>query len=124
MLQAAANNGKFKLFKTCHRRFGHLGKQRLADLHKVTTLSTPIPITMEEDHVCDECALKKIKNKKGHYLSDRKSANLSFVSIDVYPRSPVTIRPLEHCSPNRSNCPTHHVYLMTQYRPLSRRLLR
>lgn len=81
--EATASNQKIKLFRLWHRRFGHLGKQKLAELHKVTTLAEPIPTIAEEDHVCEVCALTKMKNKKGHHVSNRKAASLSLISIDV-----------------------------------------
>lgn len=78
-----SRKNKLKLFELWHRRFGHLGKRKLAELHEVTTLLEPIPTTIEEDHVYKVYALTKIKNKKGHHVSDRKAASLSLISIDV-----------------------------------------
>lgn len=60
-----------------------MGTKKLGELHKVTTLADPILAPKEEDHVCGVCALTKIKNKKGHHVSDRKAASLSLISIDV-----------------------------------------
>lgn len=81
--EITASNQKIKLFRLWHRRFRHLGKQKLAELHKVTTLIEPIPTIAEEDYVYKVCALTKIKNKKGHYVSNRKAVSLLLISIDV-----------------------------------------
>ena len=74
---------KVKMYELWHRRFAHLGSAKLRDLHKVTTLSKPIPIVKEEGHVCEVCALTKFRNKRGHQVSERKVAILNLVSIDI-----------------------------------------
>ena len=74
---------KVKMYKLWHRRFAHLGSAKLRDLHKVTTLSKPIPIVKEEGHVCEVCALTKFRNKRGHQVSERKAAILNLISIDI-----------------------------------------
>lgn len=40
-----------KMYELWHRRFAHIGSAKLRDLHKVTTLSKPIPIVKEDGHV-------------------------------------------------------------------------
>src|SRR5207248_1857220 len=36
-------------YNLCHRRFAHLGAEKLRTLHKVTTLEKPIPIAQDKD---------------------------------------------------------------------------
>ena len=47
------------------------------------TLSKPIPIVKEEGHVCEVCALTKFRNKRGHQVSERKTAILNLILIDI-----------------------------------------
>ena len=70
-------------FKLWHQRFAHLGAAKLQDLHKVTTLKKSIPTTTDPGSVCEVCALTKMTNKRGHYISPQKSNILDLVSIDI-----------------------------------------
>ena len=74
---------KIKMYELWHWHFVHLGSVKLCDLHKVTTLSKPIFIVKKKDHVCEVCALTKFRNKRGHQVSERKTAILNLVSIDI-----------------------------------------
>ena len=69
-------------YRLWHRRFAHLGREKLRNLHKVTTLEKPIPISKDEDHVCEVCALTKLTNKRGK-TTERKTSLLALVSIDI-----------------------------------------
>ena len=70
-------------FKLWHWRFAHLGAAKLQDLHKVTKLKKSIPTTTNSGSVCEVCALTKMINKRGHYISPQKSNILDLVSIDI-----------------------------------------
>ena len=72
-----------QIFRLWHRRFAHLGKEKLRNLYKVTTLKKPIPITEEDGAVCCGCALTKMVNRRNHYVSQRKTSLLALISIDV-----------------------------------------
>ena len=69
-------------YRLWHRRFAHLGREKLRNLHKVTTLEKPIPVSKEEDHICEVCALTKLTNKRGK-ATERKTSLLALVSIDI-----------------------------------------
>ena len=69
-------------YRLWHRRFAHLGREKLRNLYKVTTLEKPIPISKDEDHVCEVCALTKLTNKRGK-TTERKTSLLALVSIDI-----------------------------------------
>ena len=74
---------KVKMYKLWHWHFAHLGSAKLRNLHKVTTLSKSIFIVKEKDHVCEVCALTKFRNKRGHQVSERKTAILNLILIDI-----------------------------------------
>ena len=74
---------KIKMYELWHWHFVHLDSAKLCNLHKVMTLSQSILIVKEKDHVCEVCALTKFRNKRGHQVSERKTAILNLVSIDI-----------------------------------------
>ncbi|KYG39735.1 hypothetical protein M433DRAFT_10068 [Acidomyces richmondensis BFW] len=43
---------KRALFNLFHRRFAHIGAEKLRSLHKVTTLEQPVPIFLDKDCPC------------------------------------------------------------------------
>ena len=65
-----------------HRRFAHMGEQKLKNLHQVTTLQRAIhkPKIMEP---CEVCALTKMRNRTNGHVSERKSHLLDLASIDI-----------------------------------------
>jgi hypothetical protein len=77
------NQGSIDIYKLWHRRFAHLGSEKLRNLHKVTTLEKPIPVFIEHDSVCEVCALTKFRNRHSQSVSDRKTSVLALVSIDI-----------------------------------------
>jgi hypothetical protein len=69
-------------YQLMHRRFAHLGPEKLRSLHRVTTLAEPIPIVPSTECPCEVCALTKIKNRRGQVTS-RKLGVLELISVDV-----------------------------------------
>src|SRR5208282_2279487 len=65
-----------------HKRFAHMGEQKLKNLHQVTTLQRAIhkPKIMEP---CEVCALTKMWNRTNGHVSEHKSHLLDLVSIDI-----------------------------------------
>jgi hypothetical protein len=78
-----------ELYRLWHRRFGHLSHGILKDLHKVTTLSKPVP---KGEEICEVCSLTKFRNQTNKALSERKDDLLALVSIDTCGPLPVTIQ--------------------------------
>ena len=74
---------KVKMYKLWHWHFAHLDSAKLCDLHKITTLSKSIFIVKEKDHVCEVCTLTKFRNKREHQVSERKTAILNLILIDI-----------------------------------------
>ena len=74
---------KIKMYELWHWHFVHLDSVKLCNLHKIMTLSKSILIVKKKDHVCEVCALTKFRNKRGHQVSERKTAILNLVSIDI-----------------------------------------
>ena len=74
---------KIKMYKLWHWCFVHLDSVKLCDLYKVMTLSKSILIIKEKDHVCEVCTLTKFRNKREHQVSERKTAILNLISIDI-----------------------------------------
>ena len=74
-------NKTSETYRLWHRRFAHLGREKLRNLHKVTTLEKPIP-TSNEEYVCEVCALTKLTNRKGK-ATERKTSLLALISIDI-----------------------------------------
>ena len=65
-----------------HRRFAHLGPEKLRSLHKVTTLKRPVLFPVERE-MCRVCKLTKLRNKTSKVLSPWKESILALVSVDV-----------------------------------------
>ncbi|RAL58199.1 hypothetical protein DID88_002302 [Monilinia fructigena] len=74
-----------------HRRFNHLGPDKIRNLHKVTTLQRPIKVPSTLD-VCEVCALTKMTNRIPSQLSARKSKRLELIHFDIAGPFPRTIR--------------------------------
>src|ERR1700712_6016356 len=72
-----------------HRRFAHLGPEKLRNLHKVTNLKDKIKIPKDRG-VCDVCSLAKLHNKIPKTLRDWNTELLGRVQFDIagpFPRS-------------------------------------
>jgi hypothetical protein len=72
-----------------HRRFAHLGPDKLRNLHKVTTLKEKIKIPQDRG-ICDVCSLAKLHNKIPKTLRDWNTELLGRVQFDIagpFPRS-------------------------------------
>jgi len=78
-----SHDDKAKTYRLWHHQFAHLGTAKLHDLHKVTTLSKPIPIVKNNANVCKVCALTKFVNQQGHNISERKANILALIFIDI-----------------------------------------
>ena len=74
---------KIKMYKLWHWCFVHLDSVKLCNLYKITTLSKSIFIVKKKDHVCEVCALTKFRNKREHQVSERKTAILNLILIDI-----------------------------------------
>jgi hypothetical protein len=70
------------LYKLMHRRFNHLGPEKIRNLHKVTTMSAPIKIPTERE-VYEVCALAKMKNRIPKTLSEHKDRKLALIQFDI-----------------------------------------
>ena len=77
-------------YQLWHRRFAHLGPEKIRNLHKVTTLERPIVIATSDHEVCEVCALTKFRNKRAHQVSERKLAILALISIDICGQLPLS----------------------------------
>lgn len=65
-----------------HRRFAHLGPEKLRSLHKVTTMKRPVLVPVDRE-MCRVCKLTKLRNKTSKILSPWKESILALVSMDV-----------------------------------------
>ena len=73
---------KLKKYRLWHRRFAHMRKTKLNNLHNVTTLKKLIFI-VENFVSCKVCCIIKLINFKNKRLAIRKSFILIFVFIDI-----------------------------------------
>jgi hypothetical protein len=74
-----------------HRRFAHLGPDKIRNLHKVTTLKKKIKVPLNLD-ICEVCALTKLRNKIPKELSVWSKMILGRIQFDVAGPFPSTIR--------------------------------
>jgi Reverse transcriptase (RNA-dependent DNA polymerase)/gag-polypeptide of LTR copia-type len=74
-----------------HRRFSHLGPEKLRNLHKVTTLSRPIK-TPSKKEICEVCSLTKMTNLIPKQLSPHKLSKLALIQFDVAGPFPISLR--------------------------------
>lgn len=67
-----------------HRRFAHLGPQRLKNLHLVTNLTRPIQVPQSNDErICEICLLTKMRNRTSKTLAKWKDTKLALIHFDV-----------------------------------------
>ena len=78
-------------YQLMHRRFNHLGPDKIRNLHKVTTISPPIKIPSVRE-VCEVCTLTKMTNRIPTTLSDHKDETLKLIQFDIAGPFPKTIR--------------------------------
>ena len=65
-------------YQLWHRRFAHLGTEKIRTLHKVTTLSNPVKIPQDRTIPCEVCSLTKMKNRRGKMTQEKsRSASTS-----------------------------------------------
>lgn len=74
-----------------HRRFNHLGPEKIRNLHKVTTLGKPIKVPSKIP-VCEVCALTKMKNLIPKQLSSHKTRRLELIHFDIAGPFPKSLR--------------------------------
>jgi hypothetical protein len=74
-----------------HRRFDHLGPDKIRNLHKVTNLSLPIKVPTKLD-ICEVCILTKMTNPILNHLSTHKSKRLELIYLDIVGAFPRSIR--------------------------------
>jgi hypothetical protein len=62
-----------------HRRFVHLGPAKIANLHKVTTMTVPVKVVKG---ACQTCTLTKFRKSRGK-VSARKDYPLERILVDT-----------------------------------------
>jgi hypothetical protein len=62
-----------------HRRFAYLRSAKIANLHKVTTMTTPVKVVK---HTCQTCTMTKLRKLRGK-VSARKDYPLERISVDT-----------------------------------------
>lgn len=81
-MKKLTRNENLSRYRLMHRRFAHLGTEKLRNLHKVTTLKRPIVVPTNRD-MCRVCKLTKLRNRTSKILSPWKESILALVSMDV-----------------------------------------
>ncbi|CCE33421.1 related to retrotransposon HobS hobase [Claviceps purpurea 20.1] len=74
-----------------HRRFAHLGPEKISSLHRVTTLEKAIKIPVDKD-ICEVCSLTKLTNRIPRTLSEHKDELLALVQFDIAGPFPKSLR--------------------------------
>jgi len=81
-----------KRYLKYHRRLGHIGAEKLRNLHKVTKLKQRILIPSEIPS-CEVCRISKIKNRMNKTLSPWKADDtLALIHVDVCGPLPKSLR--------------------------------
>ena len=83
------NAFKLEEYRLWHRRFAHMGKAKLKDFHKITTLKKFIPI-VEDLTPCRVCSTTKLINARSRVLATRKPFILALIFIDICEELPVS----------------------------------
>ena len=65
-----------------HRRFVHLGAEKIRNLHKVTTVKKIHVSNEDKDYVCEVCQLSNLRNRAGR-VTERNPQVLGLVSLDI-----------------------------------------
>jgi hypothetical protein len=74
-----------------HRRMNHLNPEKIRNLHKVTTLSSPIKVPSDID-ICEVCCLTKMTNRLPKKLAEHKDRKLALIQFDVAGPLPISAR--------------------------------
>ncbi|KAI0992563.1 hypothetical protein K3495_g15622, partial [Podosphaera aphanis] len=74
-----------------HKRFAHLNPKKIRNLHKVTTLKTPIKVPSNLE-LCETCKIAKMRNQIPKTLSPWEKTLLGRIQCDVAGPFPVSIR--------------------------------
>ena len=69
-------------YQLWHRRFGHLGPEKLRSIHKSVDIKKPIPIPATRC-ICQVCQLTKMRNRVSKKLSPWNDELLGLISIDI-----------------------------------------
>jgi Reverse transcriptase (RNA-dependent DNA polymerase)/gag-polypeptide of LTR copia-type len=80
-----------KRYQKYHRRFGHIGAEKLRHLHKVTKLKEKILIPSEIPP-CEVCRIAKMRNRVTKTLSPWKADKLAMASVDACGPLPKSLR--------------------------------
>jgi hypothetical protein len=80
-----------KRYQKYHRRLGHVGAEKLRNLHKVTKLEQRI-IIPNEIPPCEVCRISKIKNRMNKTLSPWKADTLALIYVNACGPLPKSLR--------------------------------
>jgi hypothetical protein len=80
-----------KRYQKYHRRLGHVGAEKLRNLHKVTKLEQRI-IIPNEIPPCEVCRISKMKNRMNKTLSPWKADTLALIYVDACGPLPKSLR--------------------------------
>ena len=80
-----------KRYQKYHRRFGHIGAEKLRHLHKVTKLKEKIVIP-NDIPPCEVCRIAKMRNQATKILSPWKADTLALVYLDACGPFPKSLR--------------------------------
>jgi Reverse transcriptase (RNA-dependent DNA polymerase) len=81
-MKRLTRNENLARYKLMHRRFAHLGPEKIRNLHKVTTLKRPVMVPTDQE-MCRVCKITKLRNRTSKTLSPWKESILALVSMDV-----------------------------------------
>lgn len=80
--EQAAISDREKRYTLVHRRFGHMGKDTIRNLHQVTNHeAVQLP---KEQHLCSACQISKIRQYVNHTVAERREGVLDSVSCDIH----------------------------------------
>ncbi|RFU24808.1 hypothetical protein B7463_g11534, partial [Scytalidium lignicola] len=84
-------NTKKEQYLLFYRHFAHLRPKKIGNLHKVTTLETPIKVLRKRE-ICEVCAITKLKNYIPKELAQHKTTKLALIQFDVARPFPQSLR--------------------------------
>ena len=79
-LETKASKNEYVLW---HNRFGHLGPNKLRQIHDVTTLSDAIQVKYADQHKCDACDIAKSRKYRNHTYQNNTTDPLELVAADT-----------------------------------------
>lgn len=74
-----------------HKRFAHLGPDKICNLHKVTTLEKAVKVPSKRE-ICEVCTLTKMTNVIPRKLSEWRDTKLALIQFDIAGPFPVSLR--------------------------------